>query len=120
MPNGLWERLRGARRIEALALLALVALLALLLLRMGGGTSTQQKTDVEARLERMLSAIEGAGRVRAMVTQDADGDVTGALIVADGLDDVRTYLSLERAVTTLLQLDAERVTIIGRDGAFGG
>lgn len=120
MPNGLWERLRGARRFELLALVALVALLALLILRSGNGASGPQKTDVEARLERMLSAIEGAGRVRAMVTQDADGNVNGALIVADALDDVRTYLSLEHAVTTLLQLDAARVTIIGRDGSFGG
>lgn len=120
MPNGLWERLRGARRFEVLALLALAALLALVLLRGGGEAPPANKTDIEARLEHILAGIDGAGGVRAMVTEDADGSITGALIVADGLDDVRTYLNIERAVTTLLQIDAARVSIIGRDGTFGG
>ena len=119
MPNGLWERLRGARRFELLALMALIALLALLLLR-GGAPSTAQRTEIEARLEHMLGSIDGAGRVRVMVTQDADGNATGALIVSDDLSDVRAYLSVESAVTTLLHLDASNVSIIGRDGRFGG
>ena len=93
MPNGLWERLRGARSIGIFVSLALAALLA-------------------------LSAVDGAGRVRAMVLQDENGAITGAVVVAEGLEDVSTWLKLQGAVMTLLGLEAERVEIIG--GRFGG
>lgn len=119
MPNGMWERLRGARGVEILAALALIALLALLL-HSSGGQPTAQKTELEARLERTLSGVDGAGEVRAMIAQDANGNVTGALIVSDGLEDVAAYLNLQSAVMTLLELDASRVEIIGRTGRFGG
>ena len=116
MPKGLWERLRGARGIEILLALALLALLALALPRTGGNNAGA--TALETRLERILSGIEGAGNVRAMVTEDVDGRTSGAVIVADGLKDVSTYLKLQAAATTLLELDASRVEIIG--GRFGG
>ena len=117
MPNGLWERLRGARSAGILAMVALAALLALLLLRDGGG-SPSRGTELETRLERVLNAVEGAGRVRAMVSQGEDGEITGTVVVAEGLEDVSTYLKLQGAVMTLLGLDAGQVEIIG--GRFGG
>lgn len=117
MPKGLWERLRGARGIEILLALALLALLALALMN-GGGRDANGATELEARLERILSGIEGAGRVKAMVTQDGEGGVAGAVIVARDLKDISAYLKLQAAVTTLLELDASRVEIIG--GGFGG
>ncbi len=118
MPNGLWERLRGARGIGMLAALALAALLALALLHAGGGTANNGSTELEIRLERLLSAIEGAGSVRAMITQGEDGSPSGAVVVTDGLKDISTYLKLQNAVMTLLGLDASQVEIIGAE--FGG
>ena len=119
MGNGLWDKLRGARRIELFAALALAALLALMLLKpvSGGGASG---TPLETRVERILRRIEGAGRVSAMITQGEDGAVTGAVIVAEGLSDVKTYLRLQRAVSALLDVDADRIEIIGGSDAFGG
>lgn len=115
----LLERLRGARGIEWFAALALAALLALMLLKpvSGGGASG---TPLERRVERILRRIEGAGRVSAMITQGEDGAVTGAVIVAEGLSDVKTYLRLQRAVSALLDVDADRIEIIGGSDAFGG
>ena len=121
MANGLWEKLRGARRIELFAALALAALLALALI---GGAAGREgdpaKTELEARVERILSRVEGAGRVSAMITQDEDGGAAGAVIVAEGLSDARTYLNLQRAVSALLELESAKIEIIGRDGSFGG
>jgi len=117
MVKRLLEALRGARRIEWFAALALAALLALALLgldRGGGGDGTA----LEARLERILRRVEGAGRVSVMVTQGEDGAATGAVIVTEGLSDVQTYLRLQRAVSALLDVPAERIEIIGGD--FGG
>lgn len=116
MPNGLWERLRGARSIGIFVSLALAALLALALLH--GGAPASSGTELEVRLERVLSAVDGAGRVRAMVLQDENGAITGAVVVAEGLEDVSTWLKLQGAVMTLLGLDADKVEIIG--GRFGG
>ena len=120
MPKGLWERLRGARGFEVLAALAIASLLALALLRGVGGRSAPERTELEARLEEVLSSIDGAGKVRAMVVQGEDGGVTGALIVADELDSVAGYLNLQGAVATLLDVEISKVEIIGKNGRFGG
>ena len=120
MPKGLWDRMRGARGIELLVALAVAALIALALLHGVGGRNTPEKTELEARLERILSGIDGAGEVRAMVTQDGEGNVTGALIVANDLEDVSAYLSLQGTVATLLEVDLSKVEIVGRGGRFGG
>ena len=119
MANGLLEKLRGARRIELFAALALAALLALALIGQGG-ESGSQKTALESRVEGILSRVEGAGKVSAMINQGEDGAVIGALIVADGLEDVGTYLRLQRAVASLLEVEVEKIEIIGRSGMFGG
>ena len=119
MINVLLDRLRGARRIELFAALAIMALLALLLL---GRVSPDSggKTELEARMERILSDIDGTGSVSVMITEDSGGQVTGALIVASALEDVQTCLNLQSAVSKLLGIDADRIEIIGRDGQFGG
>ena len=121
MWNGLWIRLRGARGIELFAGLAVAALLALMLIGSSGkNASGPPKTELESRLERILERVEGAGRVSAMIVQGDEGEVTGVLIVAEQLGDMQTYLRLQRAVATLMDLQAEQIEIIGGNGAFGG
>ena len=119
MVKRLLDRLRGARRIELFAALALAALLALMLIDFDHkGDAGETRTALESRMERVLQRIEGAGRVSAMITQDENGAVTGVLIVADGMTDMLTYLRLQRAVSALLDVEADRIEIIG--GSFGG
>lgn len=115
MARGLWERLRSARGFGALAAVALAALLALLLMQ-SGGPSASTGTQLEARLERILAPIVPNGRVRAMVREDGEGNVVGAVVVAEKLEDVATRLALEDAVTTLLQIDSAQVEIISWGG----
>ena len=120
MANGLLERLRGARGIELFAALAVAATLALLLVRGSVAPDRAQKTELEMRLEGILSRVDGTGRVDAMIAQDADGNVTGVLIVAEGLSDVRTYLHLQAAVRALLEVQPDRIEIISSSREFGG
>lgn len=108
----LGELLRGARRIEfwiiAAAVCALLALAA-------GGTSSGSASEAEARMERVLSRIEGAGRVAVMLS--GDGDVPeGAVVVASGADDVRVMLELQRALRALTGLELERIEIVKSKG----
>ena len=117
MARGLWERLRAARSAWLLAALALLALFVLLLPK--GAAPTAGSTPLEARLERILSPIVPNGGVRAMIREDDEGNVIGAVIVAEGLDNVATGLELERAAMTLLNIDATQVEIIGGPWAGG-
>ena len=120
MANRLWDRLRGARHIELYVAVAVMAVLALLVLRGGARAPAPSKTTLEQRLERILSQIHGAGAVSAMISEDVDGKTVGVVVVADGLQDVKTYLQLQRAVQTATGIDTSRIAIIGNDGAFEG
>ena len=117
----LLERLHGARHIGLFAGLVALALLALVLTNgreSSGGTVGE--TSLERRLEQLLGQIDGVGRVNVMITEDGDGAIIGAVVVAEGLEDIRPALEIQTAVRTLLRLDADRVSIIGRQGSYGG
>ena len=70
----------GPVRARTWALLALLAVAALVLLAPGVRTS-DVRSETEARLERVLSEVEGAGRVKVMVFEGTDGQ-TGVLVAA--------------------------------------
>ena len=108
--HGLRERLRGARGLEWLLLLVAVCVAALALTR-GGGDTAAQPTELEARLERVLSAVEGAGEVRAMVAEEG-GTVAGVVIVAAGAEDVGVRLSLMQAARALLDVELDQIEVI--------
>ena len=104
-------RLRGARRIEWMALLA--ALAAAVLLLTGAHEERTQPASLERRMEAVLSMVEGAGRVRVLVNSpETGGAVSGAVVVAEGAADLRVRLELEQAVRTLLGVESERVEIL--------
>lgn len=97
-----------------LAALALVVVLCLALGTADHGTAA--RTDEEARLSRVLSAMAGAGTVDVAVYYD-DAVPCGAVIVADGAGDAAVRIRLASAVTTLLGLDLNRVAVYEREGA---
>ncbi len=82
---------------------------------------------LERRLEALLSSIEGAGAVRVMLTSGeapsagagtgsgaASNDLTsvkGVVVVAAGADDIRVKTELILAVTTVLGVEASRVSV---------
>lgn len=111
---GAWQRLRerlhGARGLEWLLFLV-AACVAALALTQGGGDAPAQPTELEARLERVLSAVEGAGDVRAMVAEEG-GSVTGVVIVAAGAEDMGVRLSLMQAARALLDVELEQIEVI--------
>ena len=112
----IFESLRAARYIELGLLLILLALLGLTLLNGTEPRVHSESTELERRLVSVLEEIDGAGRVSVMITQTEDGVITGAVIVADGLDSVRTSLAIQNAVRTLLDVDLDRVCVISRKG----
>ena len=123
---GLLARLRGVRGIEALAVLVAAALLGLALLGGNGLRSQESGTDLERRLSAVLQAIDGAGRVRVMVSeapaeavsafatgQNAEhGRIQGVLVVAEGAGDLRVRLALIRAVQALLDVEQSSIEVV--------
>lgn len=82
------------------------------------------QTEEEARLSRVLSAMEGAGQVEAAVfyAPGAQGEAAapcGAVIVADGAADVAVRIRLAQAASTLLGVEAEKIDVFKREGGKG-
>ena len=109
----LGELLKGARRIEFW--IAAAAVCALLALALSGNGAVSGAKSTEARMERILSRIEGAGRVAVMLS-GADGAPEGVVIAASGADDARVVLELQRAARALTGLDLEKIEIVKSKG----
>lgn len=126
----LFARLRDDKRFETLvyALLAVFAAAAFL---MGGGLDCGGRTDrakeesapvsaetqLESRLESILSQIEGAGKVRVMISfcGDDGNSVRGAIVVAEGARDIGVRMELERAAATALGTELAAVNVFAME-----
>lgn len=104
-----------------IAAAAAAVLLALALQGGEAGTASQE----ERRIAEVLSAMEGAGHVEvALYYAAGEADVfssgraaapTGALVVAEGADDLTVRLNLIRAVRTLLGLPEAAVDVFAME-----
>ncbi len=118
--QALFQRLRAALTPQALVMLALLLLLAGGILTGGADSSA----SLERRIERTLSTVQGAGRVRVVVrTQTAvagsavpaakqQSRVLGAVAVASGADDPIVRLELQEALCALLGLPPSAVNVM--------
>ena len=107
------EMFRSARKIEFLIAVVIAALLVLILIDQGGFGS--QANGPEARLERLLSRIDGAGKVSVMLS-GAEDTLNGCVVVAGGADDVGVALKMQRAVMAATDLPLEKIEIIPSGG----
>lgn len=113
------EKLRGARHIEWVLLAVMLAALVLLLTD-EPADSGYESTSLERRMESVLSSIEGAGRVRVLVNSPeatavfsgGSGSAGGVLVVAEGADDLKVCMELQRAVKALLGVEAGQIEIL--------
>ena len=98
-----------------LAAVLLCCLLGFLLL--SDRSADDSGTSEEKRIAQVLSAISGAGEVEVAVYYSGDtGSLSssppvGAVVVAEGADDMEVRLSLIRAVRTLLGLPETAVDV---------
>lgn len=105
-----WERLRGVRHIEWVMLC--IACAAVLIVMGGAQEASGSSTQLEKRMERVLESVEGAGRVRVMVNESPQGTVQGVLVVAQGADNLRVVMELERAVCALMDIDSSQIEVL--------
>lgn len=105
-----------------IAAAAIAVLLALMLTQTEGGSTASQQ---EMRIAEVLSTMAGAGRVEVVLyyapqstsafASSAETAPTGALIVAEGAQDMAVRLNLIRAVRTLLGLPETAVDVFAME-----
>lgn len=93
----------------------LAALLFCIALCMMLGTGGDESTAGESRISKVLSTIQGAGKVDVAVYYE-EAVPCGAVVVAEGAGDIAVQLRLMSAVTTLLGIRQDRVAIYEREG----
>ena len=81
------------------------------------------KSELEAKLEDLLSKVEGVGKVQVLLMTGQEKDamgfdtgegtkVNGALIAAQGGDDPVTVQNIQQAVMALFQIEAHKIKIM--------
>lgn len=84
----------------------------------------EEKADTfEARLENILSKIEGVGKVDVLISyEDGEGasKPVAAVVIAEGADMPEARIKLQLAVETSLGLPASRIKIFTMGGILAG
>lgn len=121
------SRLRAALTPQAVVWVALALALMAGSLFLGRQDAGAQATELERRIARTLSAMEGAGEVRVviMTREQERGTETafraagtaqqvpcGAVAVAQGADDPLVNMELTQALCALLGLPASSVSVV--------
>ncbi len=76
-------------------------------------SAPERPTEVREEMEATLSAFEGVGRLRVMLTADPQTERwTGAVVVCEGGGSAAVRLELTRAVSALTGLSTEKIAIV--------
>lgn len=100
--------LKDLGKYKYILLLAACALALLLLAPSGGGGEDGGASEAEARLEYVLSRVDGAGRVDVLYTE------AGATVVCAGASDANVRYAIVRAVSSCTGLGSDRITVLQR------
>lgn len=105
--SGIWERIAKYKYLLLLVLLGM----GLLLWPTGGGAagSDAGRTEREARLEAVLSEIEGAGRVSVLYSDE------GVAVVCEGASSARVRLDIVDAVSAYTGFGSDRIEVLGME-----
>ena len=71
-------------------------------------------TQTEVKLENILSTIDGAGKVKVMIsTAEKEGvqTISGVIVTASGAKDISLQLKLHDAVCTVLGIESDMVEV---------
>ena len=95
-------------------LLILLLGAALMLLSRGQSAAVDKKgraDDSELRLQELLSAVEGVGETRVLLTE------SGVLIACSGADSAQTRLEILRAVSVSTGFGSDKIIILKLNGS---
>ena len=110
-------KLKSVKNLEIIlaVLLAAVAIVVYVAISVGGGakkSSVQaEMTEAEARVAQTISEIAGVGRARVLITNGADKNVVGVVVVAEGADDITNRVKMIRLVEKATGASVDQIEI---------
>ncbi len=117
--NSVIKKLRGIKNIQIIALIFIIAVGLIIyssVTTANRGTSdgtNSVMTAEEQRLSAVLSSIDGAGTVEAMITS-RDGDIVGVIVIAEGAESITVRLKLLDAAACALGVSKQIVNVYSR------
>lgn len=69
-------------------------------------------TDVESRLENILSKMQGIGDVQVMITYQEDNQVEGVVVAAEGGGNSVIVRKITEVVQALFDVDSHKIKVI--------
>lgn len=110
----LFQKLKSIKHIEiiiAIIFAVIVLLIYLSSVNPVKRTQSSASTNLETRLESILSDIEGAGNVSVLIN-NTDNQIDGVIIVASGADNVFVKMNILKAVETVLKIPTAQIEIL--------
>ncbi len=110
----LFQKLKSIKHIEiiiAVIFAVIVLLIYLSSVNPVKRTQSSASTNLEMRLESILSDIEGAGNVSVLIN-NTDNQIDGVIIVASGADNVFVKMNILKAVETVLKIPTAQIEIL--------
>ncbi len=115
--NSVFKKLKSIKNIQIIVAIFIIAVALIIyssVMSSRGGKSEATgsvMTSDEQRLSAILSRIEGAGEVEAMITV-SDKKIVGVLIIAEGADSITVRVRLMEAAATALGVDKNIVSVL--------
>lgn len=110
----LFQKLKSIKHIEIIVAVIFAVIVLLIYLSSVNPvkkTQSSASTNLEMRLESILSDIEGAGNVSVLIN-NTDNQIDGVIIVASGADDVFVKMNILKAVETVLKIPTAQIEIL--------
>jgi stage III sporulation protein AG len=120
MPQNIWNKLLGNKKNQWLILLLVGILLVVIAIPTKSGTEEKGVVDsknwstseMEQRLENILSQMQGIGEVHAMITYKQDNQVEGVVVVAVGGEQGVIVQKITEVVRALFDVDSHKIKVI--------
>lgn len=120
MPQNLWKKLLETKKNQWVILLLVGVLLVVIAIPTTSGSNNdivhtetgRTTTEMEERLEYILSQMQGIGDVHVMITYREDAQAEGVVVVAKGGGNAVVVQQITETVRALFDLDAHKIRVI--------
>ena len=123
MPQNIWNKLLGNKKNQWLILLLVGILLVVIAIPTKSDTEKDtgfrmtenedaNATEMEKRLESILSQMQGIGEVHVMIAYRQENQVEGVVVVAEGGEQGVIVQKITEVVRALFDVDSHKIKVI--------
>lgn len=108
----LFQKLKSIKHIEIIIAVIFAIIIMLIYISSTETKSVSTSASLEARLENILSDIEGAGDVSVLINTTSNEVIDGVIVVASGAENITVKLNILKAVQTVLKIPTAQIEIL--------